>query len=133
MQGVSNFGALTEWDNARNESEVVNIECGNGILRCKSLRSEGCDNEEGEVGFHNVRTSQVREKEGAPLQKPDNRVDQVGEENSKDKNQEFASGSVENCEHEGKEKDGEEDIRSSLPRLTEGCQRVTNSNSRRRH
>jgi hypothetical protein len=59
-----------------------------------------------------VRAAQVLEKEGAALQKPYDRIDQVSEEDRESKDQKYASCSAENCEQEGKVKDSEENVRS---------------------
>jgi hypothetical protein len=63
-----------------------------------------------EIGFQNVRSSQVFEKERVTLQESDNRVNQIREENRKGKNNDDGAGDVDDSQRYSKKQRGKQNV-----------------------
>src|SRR5215469_14073526 len=68
-----------------------------------------------EIGFHDVRASEVFEKQRMTLEEPDNRINQVSEEDCERKNYENRPRDVDNRKHKSEGKDRQSDFR--CPRI----------------
>src|SRR5882724_11027183 len=66
------------------------------------------EGDEDKIGFHDVRASQVFEKERAPLQKSHDRIDQICEQDRKGKNDDDCARDADDGKHQHKEKDGQQ-------------------------
>ena len=62
-------------------------------------------NQQSEIGFRNMRSSQTLEKQRVALEESNDRVDQICEEDRKTKDDDDRASDVNDSEHEGKEQD----------------------------
>src|SRR5437773_6546907 len=72
---------------------------------CYSVGDECDEDQESDISFQNMWSSQVLEKEGMTLEKPDNGIDQICEQYGKRKNHDDSPSDIHDSEHNCKEQD----------------------------
>src|SRR5215475_1970724 len=77
---------------------------------CQSMDDESRENQESEIGFQNMWSSKILEKERIALEKSDDGVDQVGEQYGEDEEYDDSASGVNDSEHNRKEQDCQKNI-----------------------
>ena len=79
-------------------------------IRRKTMRHQCGQNEEHQIGFDDMRSFQVLKKQRMTLKKSDDRIDQIGEENRKRKDDDNRSRDIESAKHVRKSEGCEQDV-----------------------
>src|SRR5882757_5649933 len=74
-------------------------------LRKKTVREKHGEDDQSEIGFQDVRASQIFKKERVSLQESHDRIDQICEQDRKDKNDDDSARHVDDGKHNREEKD----------------------------
>src|SRR5579859_2162028 len=85
------------------------------------------EDDQSEIGFHDVRASQVFEKERMSLQESHDRIDQIGEQDREGKNDDDRARDVHGGNHNREEKDCQQSIRCSAIRKNHASPPATGS------
>src|SRR5277367_4686542 len=80
-------------------------------MRKKTVRENRGEDDQGKIGFQDVRASQVFEKERVTLQKSHDRIDQICEQDRKGKNDDYSARRVNDGKYHREEKDCQQNTR----------------------